>query len=219
MERILQDWVKELKQVLGTNLVSVILYGSTVRNEHVPARSDVNLMLMFKKIDLGLLTNIKKLTHRRLRKQMPHLVFWTEREFENAWDVFPLEFEDIKENHQCLLGKNPFLKRKVDKRHMRYQLEFELRSKLLNIRDTWLRLNRNKYELEMYLVRAGHSFEYLIRKAEAVFGKKIKTPSHIFEEIKRVRKKELRPKRKELQHLFHQLHETVESVITKIDTV
>jgi predicted nucleotidyltransferase len=217
MEKTLQDWAKKLKQVLGTNLVNVILYGSAVRKEHVRARSDVNLMLMFKKIDLWQLSKIKKLTPRRLRKQMPQLVFWTEREFENAWDVFPLEFEDIKENHQCLLGMDPFLKRNVDKRHMRYQLEFELRSKLLNLRDTWLRLDRDKYALEMYLVRAGNSFDYLIRKAATVFREKITAPSDIFDKIKKIKKKELRPRRKELQHLFHQLHETVESVIREID--
>ena len=39
----------------------------------------------------------------------------------------------------------------------------------------------------------------------------------IFEKIKRLKKKEIRLKRAELQALFHQLHETVEAVIGKID--
>jgi predicted nucleotidyltransferase len=216
MENIVQ-WAKELKQVLGTNLASVILYGSTVRGEYVRARSDLNLMLVFKKLDLEHITKVGKLMRRKVRKTLPQLVFWTEKELVNVWDVFPLEFEDIMDNHQCLVGKDPFKKRKVDKKRMRYQIEFELRSKLLNVRDTWLNSNRNKYALEMFLIKAGNSFDYLIRKAEAVFGKKMAIPSDVFEKIKRVKNKEIRLKRGEFQALFHQLHETVESVIGQID--
>lgn len=216
MENIVA-WAKELKQVLGTNLASVILYGSTVRGEYVRARSDLNLMLVFKKLDLEHITKVGKLMPRKVRKTLPQLVFWTEKELANAWDVFPLEFEDIMENHQCLLGKDPFKKRKVDKKRMRYQIEFELRSKLLTMRDTWLSSNRNKYALEMFLIKAGNSFGYLIRKADTVLGRKLIIPQDIFEKIKRLKKKEIRLKRGELQALFHQLHEAVESVIKKID--
>ncbi len=217
MEKLLQDWVTALKQELGSNLVSVVLYGSAVRGEHVAARSDVNLMLVFKKLDLEHISKVRKLTRRKVRKHLPQLVFWTEEELRHAWDVFPLEFEDIKESHQCLVGKDPFGKQKVDKKRIRYQIEFELRSKLLAMRDTWLRSSREKYDLEMFLVKAGNSFDYLIRKAALVLGKKISLPRDIVEKIKKLKKKELRLKRGELQELFHQLHETVESVIRKID--
>jgi predicted nucleotidyltransferase len=217
MEKLLQDWAKRLKQGLGNNLVSVIVYGSAVRGEHVPSRSDVNLMLVFKKIDLEHITKVGQLMPRMVRKQAPQLVFWTEEEIENAWDVFPLEFEDIKGNHRCLAGKDLFKKRRIDKKHMRYQIEFELRSKLLNLRDSWLGISRDKYALVTYLVKAGNSFDYLIRKANTVFGKKIVIPQDIFETIKKVKKKEIRLKRSELQHLFHQLHEAVESTLRKID--
>ncbi len=217
MEKLLQDWVTALKQELGSNLASVVLYGSAVRGEHVAARSDVNLMLVFKKLDLEHISKVRKLTRRKVRKHLPQLVFWTEEELRHAWDVFPLEFEDIKENHQCLVGKDPFGKQKVDKKRIRYQIEFELRSKLLAMRDTWLRSSREKYDLEMFLIKAGNSFDYLIRKAALVLGKKISLPRDIVEKIKKLKKKELRLKRGELQELFHQLHETVESVIRKID--
>ena len=216
MENIVQ-WAKELKQELGANLASVILYGSTVRGEYVRARSDLNLMLVFKKIDWEHITAVGKMMPRKVRKQAPQLVFWTAEELANAWDVFPLEFEDIMEHHRCILGNDPFSKREVDTKRMRDQLEFELRSKLLNVRNTWLSLRRDKYALEMFLVKAGNSFDYLIRKAEAAFGKKMMVPSDMFEKIKRVKNKEIRLKRGELQRLFHQLHEAVETAIKKID--
>jgi predicted nucleotidyltransferase len=217
MEKLLQDWVMVLKQELGNNLVSIILYGSAARDDHVAARSDLNLMLVFKKLDLEHIALVNRLMRRKVRKQLPQLVFWTEEELKHAWDVFPLEFADIKENHRCLVGRDPFGKQKADKKRMRYQIEFELRSKLLAMRDTWLRGNRDNYVLEMFLIKAGNSFDYLIRKAATVMGKKVAVPRDILEKIKKLKKKEIRLKRKELQDLFHQLHETVESVIRKID--
>ena len=217
MENVVQTWITELKQALGNNLVSVILYGSAARGEYVRARSNLNLMLVFKKLDLEHITKVGKLMRRKVRKQMPQLVFWTEAELANAWDVFPLEFEDIMETHRCLLGVDPFKKRKVDKKRLRYQLEFELRSKLVAMRDTWLNSYRNNYALEMFLIKAGNSFDYLCRKADTVLGKKLDIPQGVFEKIKRLKKKEIRLKRGELQALFHQLHETVESVIGQID--
>ena len=61
MENIVQAWAKELKQELGGNLVSVILYGSAARGEYVRARSDLNLMLVFKKLDLEHITKVGKI--------------------------------------------------------------------------------------------------------------------------------------------------------------
>jgi predicted nucleotidyltransferase len=240
MEKLLQDWATVLKRELGNNLVSVILYGSAARGEYVRTRSDLNLMLVFKKLDLDDISKVRRLMRRKVRKQLPQLVFWTEEELKHAWDVFPLEFEDIKENHQCLAGKDLFNKRKIDKKRLRYQIEFELRSKLVSMRDTWLRVYRDNYALdifevlgmspfkwvrsrpdnyalEMYLIKAGTSFDYLIRKAALVLGKKISLPRDIFAKITKVKKKELRLRPVELQNLFSQLHETVESVIRKID--
>jgi hypothetical protein len=96
-------------------------------------------------------------------------------------------------------------------------LEFELRSKLLTVRENWLVINRDKYALEQFLIKAGSSFDYLIRKTTTLLGKKAVIPRDIFEKINKVKKKEIRLKRVELQALFHQLHETVEAVIGKID--
>ena len=217
MDKNIQVWAKGLKQELGNNLTGIILYGSAARGDYVPTRSDLNLMLVFKKIDLTQIADVGRLMTRRIRKKLPRLVFWTEAELHNAWDVFPLEFEDIKENHRCLAGKDPFTKRRVNKKQMRYQIEFELRSKLLFMRENWLAINRDRYALEQFLIKAGGSFAYLIRHANTFPGKKAVIPPDIFEKIDRVKKKEIRLKRAELQTLFHQLHEAVEAVIGRID--
>src|SRR4030042_966100 len=160
MKNEVQAWARNLKQVLGTNLTGVILYGSAARGDLVPGHSDLNLMLVFKKIDLGQIAKIKRL---------------------------------------------------------RFQLEFELRAKLLKLREDWLAINRDTYAQERYLIKAGTSFEYLIGKAQAVLGKKEVTAPDLFTKIKRLKKKEIRLKRVELQDLFYHLHETVEAVIGKID--
>jgi predicted nucleotidyltransferase len=217
MKKEIQAWAKDLKQALGSNLTGVILYGSAVRGDHVSGRSDLNLMLVFKEIDLGQIAKINSLIPRRIRKKIPRLIFWTQEEIKNAWDVFPLEFSDIVTNHRCLAGTDPFKRRRIDTKRLRYQLEFELRAKLLKLREDWLAINRDTYAQERYLIKAGTSFDYLIGRAQAVLGKKAVAAPDLFARIKGLKKKEIRLKRAELQDLFFDLHETVEAVIGKID--
>ena len=45
MENTVQAWVKELKQALGNNLVSVILYGCVVNTSAVVCRTNLTIWI------------------------------------------------------------------------------------------------------------------------------------------------------------------------------
>ncbi len=217
MEELLHAWLQELKQVLGDNLSGVILYGSAARDEYIAANSDLNIMLIFGNIDLEQLIKIGEITRKQLRRQLVHLIFWTEAELTNAWDVFPLEFEDITASHKCLYGKDPFLHRTVEKKHIRYQIEFELRSKLLRIRESWSRFSHDQAELKSLLLKAGTSLRYLINKANQTFFPETAIPLDLFDEIKKIKKNEMSLHADKLRELYHKLHELLEMTIRKID--
>lgn len=217
MEEMLASWARGLQEAFGDKLSSVILYGSAARGEYQRSRSDLNLILVFKELDLEDITRVRKMTPSGLRRKGVQPVFWTEAELANAWDVFPLEFMDIAENHRCLVGTDPFAGREVDKGEVRYQLEFELRSKLIALRDAWANIDRDRYALEQFLIKAGNSFAYLCRRAESLLGIRIEDPLDVFGRIRRLKKKELRLNRAQLQGLFSQLHDTVRSAIRSID--
>ena len=217
MEKHLEKWVQGLRETLGQDLLGIVLYGSTQRGEYVPGKSDLNLLLVFKTVDLNALTKVSHWTRKLLARHAPQLICWTREELKTAWDVFPLEFEDIAANHRLLFGEDPFKKRKADKKNLRFQLEFELRSKLLALRSAWLHWHDDRRELEAFLIKAGNSFDYLCRKAKIVFKLKGVETGALFESLRLLKRKQLRLKRPAVQELYRQTQAAMESVIQKIN--
>ncbi len=137
--------IKEIEELIGDNLISVVKFGS----EGEPN----NLLLVLNKLDFNVLNDIKPLVigHRKKGFVVP-LLFTKEELFDGA-DVFPLEFLDIKYPHKTLYGEEIINQVKFDKKHVRRQLEFEFRSKLVHLREDYIWV-KNPKELEALLISA-----------------------------------------------------------------
>jgi predicted nucleotidyltransferase len=217
MQEKITQWVEAVKAQQGKQLISVMLYGSAVRGEYSSKHSDLNLLVVLKEIELAQLSLLGALTRKHLGTYAPNLVFWTQAEIENAWDVFPLEFSDIQARHQVLFGQDLFAKKKLSLKNVRYQLEFELRSKLLRLRESWLGLEGDTGALERFLVKAGGSFDYLLSQASEHFFKRKAFAPELFSTLKLVKQKKKKLNRAELQQIYHELHETVERAVERIN--
>lgn len=217
MQQALKKWTQTIQTQAGAELSAVILYGSAARVERLDKYSDLNLLVVLKQADLGRMAEIHAAAQKHLRGFKANLVFWAEAELKRAWDAFPLEFTDIQGNHRCLLGQDPFRGRRVEKKHLRFQLEFELRSKLLALRSAWLNFRDDRRALELYLRQAGKSLAYLIRQGQPVFPKLKTVPRQAWEDIARWREAKVRPGKPELRRLFLALHEALSSAVRVID--
>ncbi|MEW6516241.1 MAG: nucleotidyltransferase domain-containing protein [candidate division FCPU426 bacterium] len=217
MQAALTAWTQAIQTQAGNALSAVILYGSAARKESLDKYSDLNLLVVLKQADLEQMAEIDEATRKHLRGLRASLVFWAEAELKRAWDVFALEFADIQASHQCLLGKDPFRGRRADKKNLRFQLEFELRSKLLALRSNWLRFRNDRQALELYLRQAGKSLAYLIRQGQAVFPKLKALPPQAWQELTRLRESNVRPGKPELKRMFLALHEALSGAVRIID--
>ena len=95
----------ELKTLLGSKLVSVVLYGSSAAGDHTGERSDVNLLVVthpLKREDLHLLS---KAVVPWARQGNPPPLLLTKEHLSEFVDVFPIEILDMQSNHQVLLGR------------------------------------------------------------------------------------------------------------------
>ena len=68
-------------------------------------------------------------------------------------DVFPLEFLNIKLNHKILYGGGILKNLEFEKKFVRRELEFEFRSKLINLRQGYLEVE-NKKQFKIILEKA-----------------------------------------------------------------
>jgi len=130
--------VGDLKATHGDNLASVVLYGSAATGDFVQIESDYNLLIALDRItpeDLRL-AQAPMREWRRLGHPLP--VYFTSRELHDAADVFPIEFYQMERARVVLYGRDPFEGLRISDENLRHQTEYELRSKLIQLRRLYI---------------------------------------------------------------------------------
>jgi predicted nucleotidyltransferase len=163
----------ELRQVFGSQLRSVVLYGSVARGEHVPARSDTNLLVLLTEIQpskLGAAAPRVRAALETLRAP-PLILGWDE--WSRASDAFAVEVADMKDAHVMLLGEDPLVELTVEPRALRLQAERELRGRLVRLHTAMLLLAEEPDELGALLVAALPNVATYLRTALRLAGKPV----------------------------------------------
>lgn len=169
-EALLNELVRRLGSAAGENLVSVVLYGSAADGEFHPEYSDYNLLCVVRDTSFTALNQIAAAVEWwRKRKHHPPLVL-TAKELKDTADVFSIEFLDIKQRHRVLSGDDVFRDLVVPMHLHRSQLEYELREKLLLLRQHVLLAGSNEKDLWEVMLNSLSSFTTLFRHVLIEFG-------------------------------------------------
>src|SRR5918911_2023891 len=134
VQQALNGLVDDLRATHGDNLACVVLYGSAAAGDHVELQSDYNLLIALNRItpeDLRL-AQAPMREWQRLGHPLP--VYFTVEELSDASDVFPIEFHQMANARVVLFGTDPFEFVKLSDENLRHQTEYELRSKLIQLR-------------------------------------------------------------------------------------
>jgi hypothetical protein len=115
-----------------------VLYGSAARGDYVPDRSNINMLLVFERLDTGLMRRLAPAFAGWPRKSAAAPLLVTAAEWERASDVFPLEITDMRTAYQVLRGTDPLAGLRVRPAELRHALETELRGKLLRLRQAYV---------------------------------------------------------------------------------
>lgn len=114
--------------------MSLLLYGSAAREQAANEEQDgMNTLLIVDAVDPGLFASLSQPVKAWSAKHPPPLIL-TEQEWRDSADAFPIEYEDIKEGHRLLAGRDPWHGVRVQREHVRRQLEHELMGKLMHLR-------------------------------------------------------------------------------------
>jgi hypothetical protein len=100
--------------------------------------SDYNLLIALHRItpeDLRLAQPPMR-EWRRLGHPLP--VYFTFSELHDAADVFPIEFHQMERARVVLYGRDPFESLHISDENLRHQTEYELRSKLIQLRRLYI---------------------------------------------------------------------------------
>jgi len=133
-QRLLRSYVKDVVQAYGTQLDAVLLYGSAVRGEFLPGRSNLNILLFVSSYDVALLKAYAGAHKKWSKEQVVTPLFLTKADLQASAFVFPLEYQDIQDCHRLLWGQDPFIGFKVDQRHLAGEVLQALRGNLVRMR-------------------------------------------------------------------------------------
>jgi predicted nucleotidyltransferase len=136
MEQKLAELVERLQDAHKDRLVSVILYGSGAVGDHHDKFSDLNVLCVLTGITVSDLARSERVFEwwRKLGNPAPLLL--SEEEVGASADCFPIEFHDMAERRRVLFGKDVIAGLTIAGTFYRAQVEHELRSKLLRLRQT-----------------------------------------------------------------------------------
>lgn len=128
-EKTIADFVGRLCKAAGSNLVTVILYGSAVTSEFDPEVSDINLLCIMRDTSYRVLEALEPVVKSWVKRRFAPPLILSQQELRSFAEVFPIEFLDMKAKHRVLLGEDLIASLVVSMRMHRVQLEYELREK------------------------------------------------------------------------------------------
>ncbi|HEY3975226.1 MAG TPA: nucleotidyltransferase domain-containing protein [Candidatus Sulfotelmatobacter sp.] len=166
----LDEFVKRLREAAGTNLESVILFGSAVAGDFRPGQSNLNLLCVLGDSSFAGLQALGPVAKWWGKQKQPAPLCMTRRELERSTDVFSIELLDIQQQHRVLFGDDPVQGLKISLHVHRVQVEYELREKLILLRQQVLLAAGNDARLSELLLRSVPSFGTLFRHALIALG-------------------------------------------------
>jgi hypothetical protein len=133
-ESLLTDLTGRLKTALGDRLVSLILYGSASTGDRLDEMSDLNVLCVLDRIGTDELAKSETAFHWWLERGNPSPLLLTEEEVRTSADCFPMEYHDMREQRRVLYGNDIVAQLQIDNSTYRTQVEHELRTKQIRLR-------------------------------------------------------------------------------------
>lgn len=229
-------FIDDLRSTHGQNLASVILYGSAAAGDFIAKKSDYNILIALDKIGTQDLRNAHASIREWVRMGHPVPVYFTVSELQNAADVFPIEFYQMSIAHKVLHGTDVLAGLTISDQFLRHQAEYELRSKLLQLRRQYIPASVSVDGLKSLMAESLSSFSALFRAVLIIHGltppatkheivalatKHLNIDGTPFEKIFDIRENKTTAKLDETSanKLFGEYMEQIEEVIDSIDAI
>lgn len=130
----LEDLEQALVSALGSDLVALIVFGSAVRGDYRPDKSDLEVLIVVKSASPEKLQSIANpLTIARFAVRVEAMIL-VHDEIARAADVYPLLYDSIRRSHTLLVGQDPFSALHISESHRRLRIEQELREAQIRLR-------------------------------------------------------------------------------------
>ena len=170
MEEQLSELVEKMKAAFGDRLVSAILYGSAATGDWNEQSSDLNVLCVLQRISPQELSQSEAVFNWWRNKGNPPPLLLTAEEVRTSTDCFPMEFHDMQEHRRILFGTDVIQDLNIDWSFYRAQVEHELRTKQIRLRQMAAAVLSKSERLTKLLTDSISTFSVLGRHALILSG-------------------------------------------------
>jgi hypothetical protein len=170
LEKKLDEFVQRLKNAAAENLKAAVLYGSAVTGEFHAEHSDLNLLCVVERADPPLLEALHPVVQWWLGQGHRAPLVFTWDELQRSADVFAIELTDMKAHHRLLWGEDLLAGLTIPLRYHSLQVERELRTNWLRLRQAILAAPNKKKARVQLMVSSFSAFTALFRHALIALG-------------------------------------------------
>lgn len=143
----LRELTAALEGVLGPNLVSLVVHGSTVRGDFRAGVSDIDVIVVLRDTAFGELAKASDPLLLARHAARVEAMLLKEQELPRTSDVFPLFYRDVQRRHVVLTGSDPFASLEISPAGRRLRIEQELREARIRMRKSALETLGERSEL------------------------------------------------------------------------
>jgi predicted nucleotidyltransferase len=170
MEAKLTELVNRLRAAAKDNLKAVVLYGSAATGEFREGHSDLNILCLVERADAAALEDLHGVAEWWTQKGNHPPFIFTRAEIERSADVFAIELLDMKSHHRILFGDDFLRELVVPLGLHRLQVERELRTGWLRLRQAILAAPLNEKAHLGIMAKSLSTFCSLFRHAVFALG-------------------------------------------------
>jgi hypothetical protein len=228
----INDFVKRIREAGEPNVESILLFGSAVTGDFHPGLSNLNMLCVLRDSSFAKLQALAPVAKWWDRQKQPAPLCMTRLELQRSTDVFTIELLDIQQHHRVLFGEDVVEGLAISMQVHRVQLEYELREKLILLRQQVLLAAGNDSRLWELLLHAVPSFGTLFRHALIALGeaqcssrreavellsKRLEFDPSAILQVLEVRERKTNPKKVDVNQVAAKYLAAVEKVTTAVD--
>jgi hypothetical protein len=227
-----EPFFEELAVIAGPGLHSLHLIGSAVTTDWLAGRSDINTLLVLREMHLPVLEAIAPLGRRFKGSGIAPPLVMDEGYVVASLDVFPMEFLEMQLIHETVLGEDLLAAVAIDRGDLRRQCEREIKSRLIGLRQAYLRALGEPKALAEALARFLSGYQPLARAVLVLLGKEpplkraeafaalavaVGPDAAVFGEMLAVKEGRAKPDAPAVRDLFERCHRATERLGRVVD--
>ncbi len=228
----IQAFLEQVQNVFGKELLSVILYGSSVTPDYHPKTSDFNFLVVLTPDGIAQIRKVQRVAGWWMRHRIHFPMFMTKEFIASSTDSYPVEFFNMKEAYEVLAGEDVLKGLTLPSRDLRLQCERELKGKLLHLRQGYVFTLGKSRRIRALINQSLSAFTSIFRALLSLKGKPVPGSREevlnqacgefhldiaLFQNLAAIRQKGISYAKFELDNLMERYISEIERLCTQVD--